>query len=586
MAHPSTPITAFPEGASRTASESIDSEFLETDVLIVGAGPVGLSLALEIATQGRRCIVVERNTRVGLAPRAKTTNVRSRELLRRWGIAGRLAAQSPLGVAYPSDVVFATRLAGQELARFKNAFYCSPVRDERFSEHAQWIPQYKVEQVLMERLQELPQVRILFATELHAFEQAQGHVRASLKRESDHGGGKDVAVKSRFLVGADGARSTVRRLLGIGMEGTSPLSHHINVIFRSEGLDQQHGLGSGVMYWLVNNDTPATVSPMDRNGIWAFGCPASAIASTPIESVIRSALGLDVPIEILSQDEWTSHRLIAKQYAVGQVFLAGDACHLHPPYGGYGMNMGIGDALDLGWKMGAVLSGWGALGLLQTYEHERRQVHQRTIDESVRNHAHMSSRLSAPGIEDKGPVGDTVRAQVGLNILEHKRREFDSLGVVLGSRYQLKGGPPIDLRPPQEDDPSEYKPLAAPGCLAPHAWLSSGTGAGASLYDHFAVDAFTLLVLDASALNDAQAFTVEAARLGIPLSLFVPAHPLPKGLYPTRLALVRPDQYLHWCGDSGEVASVVLAMAVGRETLSESQHVVVQTSPSESSLAL
>jgi 2-polyprenyl-6-methoxyphenol hydroxylase-like FAD-dependent oxidoreductase len=558
--NPATPVQPSGDFHSQT-----EGEYLETDVLIVGAGPVGISLALEIATQGQRCIVVERNARVGLAPRAKTTNVRSKEIFRRWGISSQLAAQSPLGVSYPSDVVFATRLGGRELARFKNAFYCSPERDDRFSEHAQWVPQYKVEQVLRERLEELPQVRIMFSTELHSFEDEEGQVTSRLTGPGETGGERNLVVKSRFLVGADGARSTVRRLLGIRMEGTSPLSHHVNVIFRSERLAERHSLGDGVMYWLVNNDTPATVSPMDKNGVWAFGCPANAIVSTPVETVIRNALGLDVPIEVLSQDEWTSHQLIAKQYSVGNTYLVGDACHLHPPYGGYGMNMGIGDALDLGWKMGAVLAGWGGSGLLETYEHERRQVHQRTIDESVLNHAHMSSRLSMPGIEDDGPAGETARARVRANILLHKRREFDSLGVVLGSRYLLAGAPAeASSLLNDDDDASQYKPTAISGGLAPHAWLALGTGAGASLYDHFSANAFTLLVLDAKAMTEASTFALEANRLGVPLSVFAPAHSLPKGLYPTRLALVRPDQYLHWCGDNGEDARAILSAAIGR----------------------
>ena len=139
---------------------------METDVLIVGAGPVGLALALELASQGRRCVVVEKNDRVGYAPRAKTTNVRTRELMRRWGIAGRLARQSPFGVDYPSNVVFATRMNGWELARFGNAFHCSPLRDERFSEHAQWIPQYKVGQVLRDRVAKLQGASMLFSTTL------------------------------------------------------------------------------------------------------------------------------------------------------------------------------------------------------------------------------------------------------------------------------------------------------------------------------------------------------------------------------------------------------------------------------------
>ncbi len=170
----------------------------DTDVLVVGGGPVGLALALELGLQGRRCLLVERHDRVGSAPRAKTTNVRSRELMRRWGIADRLAAASPFGVDYPSDVVFATRLAGRELARFRNAFYCAPVRDDRFAEHAQWIPQYKVEEVLRARAAECPGVRMDFATELLDWTDGPAGVEARLRGVHD---GRERTVRARYLVG-------------------------------------------------------------------------------------------------------------------------------------------------------------------------------------------------------------------------------------------------------------------------------------------------------------------------------------------------------------------------------------------------
>ena len=221
---------------------------------------MGLSLALELGLQGRRCLLVERHDRVGFAPRAKTTNVRSRELMRRWDIAQRLAAASPFGVDYPSNIVFATRLAGRELARFANAFYCAPVRDERFAEHAQWIPQYKVEDVLRARAAEFPGVALRFATELVDWTETPGGIDARL---ADLATGERIDVRAAYLVGADGARSTVREKLGIRMEGRSPLSHHHNIVFRSPGLAQRHALGPAVMYWLVNADVPAVVAPLD-----------------------------------------------------------------------------------------------------------------------------------------------------------------------------------------------------------------------------------------------------------------------------------------------------------------------------------
>ena len=534
---------------------------IETDVLVVGGGPVGLSLALELGLQGRGCLLVEQNDRVGAAPRAKVTNVRSRELMRRWGIADRLAQASPFGVDYPSNVVFATRLAGRELARFENGFYCSPVRDERYCEHAQWIPQYKVEAVLRERAEEFAGVHTRFSTRLTGWLEDADGVEASLVDEAT---GETFLVRAAYLVGADGARSTVRERLGIRMEGASGLAHFHNIVFRSPGLAHKHALGPAVMYWLVNAEVPAVLAPLDADDLWTFGCPKLANSEADPIALIRTALGLDIEIEIVDRDAWTAHQLIATSYREGRVFLAGDACHLHPPFGGHGMNMGIGDAVDLGWKLGAVLDGWADEHLLDSYEIERRQIHRLVIDEAVENNAHSSRSLVVDGIEADGPDGDAARALVTERILADKRREFLALGVVLGSR--IASSPAILSEagaPTASRDASAYVPSAAPGSLAPHAWL----GADDSLYDHFAVNELTLLVVQEQAAQAAQAIARAADAAGIPLRVISPPWADLHSLYQADLALIRPDQFVAWRGDSVADACSALLRAVGREPL-------------------
>ncbi len=551
MASPTSPPSA-PAGRNE----------IETDVLIVGAGPVGLSLALELGMQGRRCVLVERNDRVGLAPRAKTTNVRTRELLRRWGAADALAEASPFGVAFPSDVVFATRLGGHELARFQNAFYCSPQRDDRFAEHAQWIPQYKVEEVLRRQAASFEGVDIRFDTALVDFTQDGEGVTATLRQ-----GDATHTLRARYLVGADGARSTVREKLGIRMEGVSPLSHSRTVIFRAPGLSAQHALGDAVMYWIVNDEVPGVIAPLDSGDLWTIGWPRDAFPGAEPEELIFKALGFRTEVEVLRQDDWTAHQLVATRYRDGRVFLAGDACHLHPPFGGHGMNMGIGDALDLGWKLGAVMNGWGGATLLDGYQAERRHVHRMVIDEAVANHAYKSSDLLAAGLEDDGPAGDAVRQRVGATILEHKRREFDSLGVVLGGRYDdspLIVGEPATVDPPPPGSP--YVPSARPGGRAPHLWLREGRRQGASLFDHFATDALTLLVTRAGAADAAQQVADAAAELRIPLRLLALDVPGLHALYERDFALIRPDQHVAWRGNDPHAACCALAVAAGRVT--------------------
>ena len=191
-----------------------------TDVLIVGAGPVGLALAIELGLRSVRCVVVEQHDRVGLNPRAKLTNVRSREHLRRWSIADELRRASGLPPDYPPNVVFATRLNGYPLARFENAFYCSPTRNDLYSESAQWVPQFVLEEVLRKRAAGLPGVEIRFNCRLERLAQDGEGVSAEVR---DVRTGAGSTLRSAYLVGADGAHSTVRELLGIAMQGQARL---------------------------------------------------------------------------------------------------------------------------------------------------------------------------------------------------------------------------------------------------------------------------------------------------------------------------------------------------------------------------
>ena len=402
------------------------------DVVIVGAGPVGLALAIELGHRQISCLVVERNERVGYAPRAKTTNARTREHFRRWGIAHELRKASPLGMNYPSNVIFCTRLSAFELMRFENAFYCAPGRNPLYSEHSQWVPQYTVEEVMRKHAQSLPHVQIVFNTELVSASQDDHSVVATVKSLQNN---EVLPIKAKFLIGSDGSRSKVREEIGTKMEGVHGLSKNYNIVFRAPGLDQAHQLGPAIMYWQVNPDAPGLIGPMDKDK-WFFmptGLPKDAKfdinASTEL---IKKSTGIHLPYEVLSSDEWIASRLIANKYQDKRIFLAGDACHLHPPFGGYGMNMGIADGVDLGWKIAAHLQGWGGPHLLNSYEIERRQVHDFVMNEAVVNHSVLGNQLWVDGLEDATPQGAALRHQVGQKIESTKLREFSTLGVILG----------------------------------------------------------------------------------------------------------------------------------------------------------
>lgn len=524
----------------------IDSADIHTRVLIVGSGPTGLALAIELGHRQIPCVVIERNSRVGHAPRAKTTNIRTREHMRRWGIADTLRDASPLGVSYPSNVLFVTRLAGHELARFENALYCGPGRNPMYSEHSQWIPQYTVEEVMRAHAQTLPCVDIRFNCELVSLKQDAQQVHAVVR---DLRSGATQTLRSDFLVGADGARSTVRDAIGSRMSGSYGLSRNYNVVFKAPGLAQAHRHDPAIMYWQVNADVPSIIGPMDRGDRWYF-MPTGVKEGFRFEpseapALIRKATGIDLPYEVLSSDEWVASRLIADRYRSGRIFLAGDACHLHPPFGGYGMNMGVADGVDLGWKIAAVLQGWGGPTLLDSYESERRGVHDYVMDESVANHATLGNQLWQPGLEDDGDAGAALRKDVGARISIAKLREFATLGVVLGYRYD--GSPVIvpDGSPAPAHDFLNYVPSARPGCLAPHAWLHDGS----SLYDHFGAG-FSLLVTDDARTDDVERAMASARAAGVPLAIVQPQGLALKELCHAGLVLVRPDQHVAWRGDA------------------------------------
>ena len=531
------------------------SDVIHTDVLIVGAGPVGLAAAIELGLRGVRVLLIERNARVGVAPRAKTTNVRTRTHLRRWGIADALAAEAPFGVDYPNDMVFVTRLAGPELARFTDAFNAAPARSPLYPEHAQWIPQYTLEKVMLAKARSLPGVDIRFDTAFATAEQDDEHVTSTLHDAA----GEAFTVVARYLIGADGARSRVRDLIGAKMEGRYGLSHHYNIIFRAPGLAEAHGHGPAVIYWQIGRDGFSALGPMDKGDVWAFmpsGIkPDETLTDEQAAAMIRDRTGIDLPYEILSADRWTASELLADRYTDRRIILAGDACHLHPPAGGYGMNMGVGDGVDLGWKIAATLGGWGGDALVASYEAERRPVHRAVIDEAMANYAIYVAPPPA-AIEDDTDEGQAIRAATGAAIQAGKAREFDTLGTVLG--LCLSSSPLIAAanEPAPARDSQNYSPSTRPGCLAPHAWLPDGR----SLYDLFGTG-FSLVVSKEAHEDDVASAVRDADALSVPLEIVRLNDNGIAALYEALLTLVRPDQHVAWRGDRWADS---LARAAGR----------------------
>ena len=408
------------------------------------------------------------------------------------------------------------------------------------------MPQYVLEEVLREHAQSIPGVSIHFETEFVSLEQAPGRV---LSRLRDISSDRVATVESAYLVGADGARSTVREAIGAAMVGEGAFSRNFSVIFRAPDLTSRNVHGPAIMYWMVNEEVPSVLGPMDEHGLWTFIVTKLDDATpTKLQAIdlIRRSTGLkDLDIDIVGTDMWVANRLVADRYARGRVFLAGDACHLHPPFGGFGMNMGVGDAVDLGWKMAARLAGWGGDDLLASYELERRPVHERTIAEAVHNFGLTGQLLVRPALEDAGLIGEATRREVADIIAATKVREFKTLGIVLGMRYADSPIVVDDGSEPPPDHFMLYVPSAHPGCLAPHLWLADGS----SLYDHFG-EGFTLLVTDGDPTCGGRICSPRLLNVASRSKVLALPDQRLRARYEKRFIVIRPDQHVAWRGDA------------------------------------
>lgn len=531
----------------------------ETDVVVVGAGPIGLALATELGHRGIDCVVVEERERARVAPRAKLLNVRSMEHMRRWGLADEIRESSPLDAEYSTDVAFVTSVLGREITRFSNVFFTDLKRCDEFAEPAQQVPQYVVEPILQRRVEDAPTTTLLQGWRVEGLTQDDQGVEVAMVRPD---GSDTRTISAKYVVGCDGASSAVRGALDIDLVGSHGFARNYGIVFRSRELTELLPHAPALHFWTVNALTPSYMGPGDRHDLWwlqATALPEGTVLEDldPV-TVLHGAIGRPVDVEILSVDPWHAHALTAERLRSGRVFLAGDAAHLHTPMGAHGMNQGIGDAVDLGWKLAATVQGWGGPTLLDSYALERAPLHARVRFEATTNYDKLANHFVRPGLEDDTPEAQMLRDEIAAEINQHKRREFYSLGLVLGHVYE--GSPVVvpDGTPAPAAEVDSFTPCARPGGRAPHAWLDDGT----SLYDGFGRD-FTLLSFRGE--EPTVAFREAAEATGIPLSCVVLDDPALAALYGTDLALVRPDHVLAWRGsERGVSPRGILETAAGR----------------------
>ena len=523
-------------------------------VLIAGAGPVGLTLSADLGRRGIACLVVEENPDVKQQPRAMGVAPVTMENFRRWGLDRRIHEVAlPHDVA--GDIVHVTRVCGHELARFPSPSIAEVlahpdelIEREPLLAHSPysltWCAQHRLEPVLRDYAIGLAPVEVRFGWRLQDFVQDAEAVTATVASVD---GKRRETVRARYLVGCDGGRSPVRHALGIKLDGRGVLGNVWGTWLRAPTLWEERTIRPGVMYWTYSPGCASVVYSINARDEWwmntYFRADESFEAIDPVAR-LRAAVGRDIPLEILSSRAYKAFQLVAGRFADRRVLLAGDAAHLFVPPGGNGMNTGIQDAFNLGWKLAAVLEDWAGGGLLASYEIERRPIAIRNTKRSA--DAYLAARklfMMDPDIDLPGPEGDRAREHGSAEIRSALRKKY-SFTAQLDLAY---AGSPICAAselPDAGDGKSNASPAAGPGCRAPHVWLADGR----STLDLADPERFVLLRF---AHGHDCAPLAEAARIrGVPLSIADIDDALAARRYGKALVLVRPDGIIAWRGDT------------------------------------
>jgi 2-polyprenyl-6-methoxyphenol hydroxylase-like FAD-dependent oxidoreductase len=537
-------------------------------VLIVGAGPVGLSLAGDLGWRGVQCCLVEKTDGSIYQPKMDMVGIRTMEFCRRWGIAN-WVENSPYPRDYPQDNVWLESLTGFEFGRermaSKNEEACPPQSPQK----RERCPQDMFDPILRRFASQFSEVEFRYGTELISFEESNSGVVATLRNRED---GREYKLAADYLVGTDGAASAVREKLAIPMRGEPVLTYTTNVIFRCRDLPSLHDKGKAYRFIFIDRQgTWLTIVAIDGADRWRMSIIGDKskreIPESEIRALIVRAMGKPFDFEIESVMPWVRRELVADSFGKDRVFLAGDACHLMSPTGGFGMNTGIADAIDLSWKLEAMIKGWGGPELLRSYTIERRAVAERAVKEASGNLGRMlvARKKGPPELAfQSGPEAEAARKEYGDWYTEIMKREWYSTGIHLGFNYYHSPVicPDHSAAPP--DDVSNYVQIGRPGHRAPHAWLKDGR----STLDLFGRGFVLLCFTPRGPVG--QGFA-EAARIrSFPLRVVdLSDEAAIRESYGADYVLVRPDGHVAWRGDSapaciGTVIDIVRGMVAER----------------------
>lgn len=512
-------------------------------VLIVGGGPVGLALAAELGWRGIACELVEQGDGLIRTPKMNEVNVRTMEFCRRWGIAD-MVLNCPFPADYPMDVVFVTSLSGYELGRVARP----PRKNQKPGPHSpmnlQVCSQTWFDPILQKFARSCPTVHLHYKRHLESFEASASGVIAHVVELAS---GEREVIEADYLAACDGANSMVRSALAIGLTGEGVLGHPVHLFFRTPDLLNKFGKPPGTFFFAIDRGGLwANIRAIDpANGIWRLMKLETdgAFTSETIdrEGWLHRGLGRALDVEWLGASVWTRKSVVAERYSEGRVFLLGDAAPQLSPTGALGMNTGIGDAVDLGWKLAAVLQGWGGDRLLETYDLERRPIGDRNVRTATEFHIqHAAFAEGFAAIEEESVRGFELRRRIGESLVRDLGRIFRTIGLQIGYRYDPSPICIPDGKPAPADDPELYAPSASPGSRAPHVWLADGRST-LDLFDQ----GYVLLRLGVDA-PDVSAIEAAAASRRVPLKTVTLTELEASALYQQRLVLVRPDGHVAW----------------------------------------
>ena len=532
---------------------------MDASVIVVGAGPVGLALAINLGRAGIKTILLERNPEPQFLPKMERCNARSMEMFRRIGLSKKIR-DAGLRADCPMDVFVVEDLTKPALLEEKHpsiqTFQGKIKECKDLSmplEPYQLISQYTLEPLLKAEAEALQSVEVLFGHEFMEFSQSDDGVSVRFK-DSD---GQSKTLTAAYLVGCDGGSSPIRKQLGIKLRGEGGILELQQALFYCEELFERlpHGGGPGQGRHYHRADAEHTFLIMqDSTKHWSLH--ATVPDAEAMKRKFEEIVGFPVNYELLSCAPWRQNLLLADRYREGRVFLAGDSVHLVIPTGGLGMNTGVGDAFDLAWKLIGTLKGWGGPELLDSYEIERRQVGDRNVGAS--RYANVGRQkwrsIATDEIFSGTEAGESLKRKL-IQVADSEQRKGNRMiGAELGYRYvdspcidNVPGGP--------EHRVGEYNPNVWPGSRLPHCWLDDGSALQDQLSETYILLSLGKKPLDTSKLRQSY------EKIGAPVAeVRIESNRL-RDLYGFDLLVLRPDMHVAWRGNDAppnpqEIASI------------------------------